>query len=117
MDPVRNYSLENAGALPPFSLNILEARKRGEHPYHGCLWVQFDWPKLAISKWCFCVPAGLRIDNLNLSFVAGLDLLICGAGQLETRVYELANQLRKFNPDKVLISFGYGYSNFIGSCD
>lgn len=98
----------------PYSRQILQARRRGEHPDHGCLFCTFGWPDKAPSQWCFCLPADVQIENFDCRFCAGLDVLLFAKGHIESRAYQFAAHLQAFQADKVLISFGEGFSRYVG---
>jgi hypothetical protein len=101
--------------LPPYSRKILEARQRGEHPDHGCLFCNFGWTESPSCKWCFCLPNDVQIESFDCRFCAGLDVFLFAKGHIETRAYQFAKHLQHFQADKILISFGEGFSRYLGA--
>lgn len=101
-------------ALLPYSRQILNARKRGEHPFHGTLFCNFGWPNCPPRQWCFCLPTNVQIESLDCAFCAGLDVLIFAKGYVENRAYQFASHLQQFSVDKILISFGEGFFRYAG---
>jgi hypothetical protein len=101
--------------LPPFSRKILDARQRGQHPDHGCLFCTFGWSESPSCKWCFCLPTDAQIESFDCKFCAGLDVFLFAKGHVETRAYQFAKHLQQYQADKILISFGEGFSRYVGA--
>jgi hypothetical protein len=100
--------------LPPYSRKILEARQRGGHPEHGCLFCTFGWSETPPCKWCFLLPTDAQIESCDCRFCAGLDVFLLAKGHIETRAYQFAKHLQQYQADKILISFGEGFFRYVG---
>jgi hypothetical protein len=112
-NPRSKFNL-NQLKLPPFSRKILEARQRGQHPDHGCLFCTFGWTESPSCKWCFSLPTDVQIESCDCRFCAGLDVCLFAKGQVETRAYQFAQHLQQFQVDKILISVGEGFFRYVG---
>ena len=98
----RPQSRQRQGRMPPYGRQLMELRQAGHVP-HNSVAVVFDWkdggifPRIVITD-------EVPIENLELRFLAGLDVIIAYRDKDSSRVHELAQAILRVNP-RILQAF------------
>jgi hypothetical protein len=89
--------------FPAYGKQIMEMRLAGKVPPNGGVYVVYDW-NLAQAFSRVVIPDDTQIENLELRYLAGLDVAIAYRDKDAGRVLELAQAILKVNP-RILNTF------------
>ncbi len=100
-EAVRHYNQANYKRFPAYGKTLMVLRLAGQVPREAV--VTFDWdigrffPRIVLAD-------AMQVDNLELRFLAGLDVSIVYRDKDANRVLELAQAVLKVNP-RILNAF------------
>ncbi|MDO9120896.1 MAG: hypothetical protein Q7U31_03850 [Anaerolineaceae bacterium] len=97
--------------LPPYGKQLVAMRKAGQVPAQNVV-LALDWSLGAIFP-RVVIPDALQIQQIDLSFIAGLEVLIAYRRAQAHRVNELAQHALQFHPKALYSCSTEGIWSFI----
>lgn len=92
----KHYTRPHSKRFPAFGKRLMEQRMSGQVPRNSVV-VTFDW-EIGRAFPCVVIADAVPFDNLELRFLAGLDVIIAYRDKDASRVHELAQAILAVNP-------------------
>ena len=98
----KHYTRPHSKRFPAFGKQLMDQRMAGHVPRNSVV-VTFDW-KIGRAFPCVVIADAVPFDNLELRYLAGLDVIIAYHDQDASRVHVLAQAILAVNP-RILQAF------------